>query len=77
MSQDDRPTELGAKLDTLIRLQALQLIANVQTVRDKAVLLSKAGLSSREIAGLCETTTNTISVALSNAKKTKSIEGKD
>ena len=39
MSQEDRPTDLGAKLDKLIRLQALQLIANVQTVRDKAVKL--------------------------------------
>jgi DNA-binding CsgD family transcriptional regulator len=53
----------------MIRLLALQMMEKGQTVRDRAVLLSKAGLSSREIAVLCDTTPNTISVALSNAKK--------
>jgi len=69
MSDDDRIARLEAKMDNVIRLLALQLISKEQTVRERAILLSKAGLSSREIAVLCDTTTNTISVALSQAKK--------
>jgi DNA-binding CsgD family transcriptional regulator len=71
MSQEDPTANLEAKLDIILRLLALQAIKDAQTVKEKAVLLSKAGISSREIAGLCDTTPNTISVALSNAKKGK------
>lgn len=71
MSQDDRIANLEAKLDIILRLLALQAIKDAQTVKEKAVLLNKAGITSREIAGLCDTTPNTISVALSNAKKGK------
>jgi DNA-directed RNA polymerase specialized sigma24 family protein len=69
MSQEDRIATLEAKLDVILRLLALQAIKEAQTVKEKAMLLSKAGISSREIAALCDTTPNTISVALSNAKK--------
>jgi DNA-directed RNA polymerase specialized sigma24 family protein len=69
MSQEDRIANVEAKLDMILRLLALQAIKDAQTVKEKAVLLSKAGISSREIATLCDTTPNTISVALSNAKK--------
>ncbi len=71
MSDDESASRVEAKLETLIRLMALQAIAGAQTVREKAVLLNKAGMSSRDIAALCDTTPNTISVALSNAKKGK------
>lgn len=69
MSDDDRVARIEAKVDILIRLLALQLLSKDQTVREKAILLNKAGLSSREIASLCDTTPNTISVAISQAKK--------
>lgn len=71
MSEEDSIAKLGGKMDTIIRLLALQSIKDVETVKEKAMLLSKAGMSSREIAALCDTTPNTISVALSNAKKAK------
>jgi DNA-directed RNA polymerase specialized sigma24 family protein len=69
MSDEDRITRLETKIDTVIRLLALQLLTKEQTVRERALMLNKAGLSSREIAGLCDTTPNTISVAISQAKK--------
>lgn len=71
MSQDDRIASLESKIETILRLLALQVINDAQTVKEKAVLLSKAGMASRDIAALCDTTPNTISVALSNAKKGK------
>lgn len=71
MIEQEAMERLEAKLDVMIRLLAMQLAAGGQTVREKAVLLNKAGLSVKDIAGLCDTTPNTISVALSNAKKEK------
>lgn len=71
---------LEEKLDTLIRLIALDVISDLKSVKERALLLSRAGLSPKEIASLCETTPNTVSVALSNARKeakTKSQDAKD
>jgi DNA-directed RNA polymerase specialized sigma24 family protein len=67
--EDEGVARLEAKLDTLIRLLALSVTADLQSIKDRAVVLSKAGLGPREIAALCDTTPNTVSVALSNAKK--------
>jgi DNA-directed RNA polymerase specialized sigma24 family protein len=79
MREQDGIARLEAKLDTLIRLMALNLLSDTQSVRERAVLLSKAGLPPKEIAALCDTTSNTVSVALSVAKKdakTKPTDGK-
>jgi DNA-directed RNA polymerase specialized sigma24 family protein len=57
------------KLDTLIRLFALSIIDGVEHTKEKAVLLSKAGLPPKEIAALCDTTPHTISVQLSAARR--------
>lgn len=67
--EEDGFARLEAKLDTLIRLMALSLMSDSQSVKERAVLLSKAGLPPKEIAALCDTTSNTVSVALSVAKK--------
>ncbi len=65
---DDRYSQLEAKLDTIIRLLALEIAFGPGTLKDRAVRLQRAGLASREIAELCDTTPNTVSVALSKAK---------
>lgn len=65
-------TELSrveAKLDTLIRLMALSIAPDSRSLKDRALLLNRAGISSKDIASLCETTTNTVSVAISAAKR--------
>ena len=62
-------SRIEAKLDTLIRLMALSVTAGSQTLKDRAVRLQRAGLSPKEIAALCDTTPNTVSVALSTAKR--------
>lgn len=65
----DRIAGLEDRLDTLIRLFAMTVINGLDSVKEKAVVLSKAGLAPKEIAALCDTTPNTISVALSQAKR--------
>lgn len=62
---------LGAKLDILIRLFAINAVASLESQKEKAVLLNKAGLTPKEIAQLLDSTPNTISVALSKDKKEK------
>lgn len=61
--------QLETKLDILIRLSALALIADVPGLKERAVRLSKAGLAPKDIAALCDSTPNAVSVALSAAKR--------
>lgn len=61
-------TRIEAKLDTMIRLLALNVAAGEGTLKDRAVRLQRAGLAPREIAELCDTTPNTVSVQLAKAK---------
>jgi hypothetical protein len=64
-----------AKLDLLIRLQALSLVKDFATMREKILFLGGAGLQPKTIADLLQTTSNHVSVALSMArKKSKSTE---
>ena len=62
---------INEKLDRIVRLLALNSIKPDQSVKDKAIALSSVGLSPKEIASLLGTTRNTISVALSTAKRSK------
>ena len=64
-------SRIEAKLDTLIRLVALAVAPESQSLRDRAVRLQRAGLAPRDIAALCDTTPNTVSVALSVVKRQK------
>ena len=52
----------------MIRLLALSVTSESQPLRERASRLQRAGLTPKEIALLCDTTPNTVSVALSNAK---------
>lgn len=60
---------LKAKLDTIIKLLALSVASDNHSLKDRALRLQRAGLSPKEIAAICDTTPNTVSVALSAAKR--------
>lgn len=68
-STDSGLSRVEAKLDIVIRLLALTVTSDSQSLKDRAVRLQRAGLSPKEIAALCDTTPNTVSVALSAAKR--------
>ena len=57
------------KLDTIIRLLALTVAPDTLSLREKAMRLDRAGLTPKDIASICDTTPNTVSVALSIAKR--------
>lgn len=61
--------EINAKLDTLIRIQALVAVRDLDTQKDKIVYLSGAGIRPKDIATILGTTSNTVNVAISNHKK--------
>ncbi len=63
--------EISNKLDVIIRLLGHQVSAQHETLETKASALKSMGLTSSEIAKICETTTGTISVRLTEAKKKK------
>lgn len=57
------------KLDLVARLLAYLVAAQHDNLEQRAVALSALGLSAAEIARVCNTTRNTISVRLAEAKK--------
>lgn len=57
------------KLDILIRLLALSVAPATDSLKDRAIRLSKAGMTPKEIALLFDTTPNTVSVILSAMKR--------
>lgn len=60
---------IEAKLDILIRLVAVRVVADKESQAEKAVLLRRAGIGPTEIAAILGTTPNTITVALAQSKK--------
>ncbi len=64
-----RSDDVADKLDTIIRLLALNVVSNSGSLRESAIQLSRAGMAPKDIAALCDTTPNTISVILSAAKR--------
>ncbi|QOJ18497.1 MAG: hypothetical protein HRU76_13255 [Phycisphaeraceae bacterium] len=70
MSTDNADlSRIEAKLDTLIRLLALSVASDNHSLKDRAIRLQRAGMTPKDIAALCDTTPNTVSVALSTAKR--------
>ena len=57
------------KLDTLVRLQAHSSVARLESQKEKILFLSKAGITPKDIADILGTTSNSVNVALSNARK--------
>ena len=61
------------KLDTLIKLQAFSLTKDFDSQKEKALFLHRSGLEPRAIAEILGTTSNSISVMLSKARKSGEI----
>lgn len=66
--------EIASKLDVLIKINAHLAIGGLPSQKDKILFLGKIGLPTRDIADILGTTTNTVSVALSNARKDGTIK---
>ena len=61
--------EVTERLDILIKLQAATMIATLESMKDKIILLGKAGLRPSLIAELVGTTSNHVNVVLSKNRK--------
>lgn len=69
MTRENRNVStIEAKLDTLIRLVALGLVPDTDSLKERAVRLQRAGIAPKDIAALCTSTPNAVRVALSMAK---------
>ena len=60
--------DLGSKMDTLIRLTALQVLGE-KTGAEAIALLDRAGLETELIAEIVSTTPATVRAALSRARR--------
>ena len=61
--------EIDAKLDTLIRIQALLAVRDIVTQKDRVVFLNSSGIRPKDIASILGTTANSVSVAIAKNKK--------
>jgi hypothetical protein len=61
--------DISAKLDILIKLQAVALTAPMASTKDKIMFLAQAGLRPTLIADILGTTANHVNVALSQGRK--------
>jgi len=66
---DEWVQALDRKIDVIIRLLAQNLVRDMKTQKEKILLLSSIGYKPIEIANFLGTTNNTVSVALTKAKK--------
>jgi DNA-directed RNA polymerase specialized sigma24 family protein len=62
-------TDPGPRLDTVINLLALNAVSDLSSLREKAVVLRRAGLAPKHIAALLGTTANAVSVSLSTRRR--------
>ncbi len=62
-------SRIESRLDTLIRLLALSVAPDDLSLKERAVRLQRVGMTPKDIAALCDTTANAVSVALSIAKR--------
>ena len=57
------------RLDLIIKLLAMNVMKEEETQKDKIIKLSKIGLQPKEIANILNTTSNTVRVTLSSARR--------
>ncbi len=69
----DKDADILARLDLLVRLQALSMMSRFESSKEKIQFLDAAGMEPKEIADLLQTSPNTVSVTLSKARKKKSV----
>jgi DNA-binding CsgD family transcriptional regulator len=71
-------SEFSAKLDTLIRLSALNLVRDMKTQKEQIAALSDAGFQPKEIAVVLRTSRNTVNVTLNAIRKERaSVESEE
>ncbi len=68
--------EINEKVDTLMRIQALLAVREMDIQKDKIIFLSSAGIRPKDIATILGTTSNTVNVAIAKHKKATSEKGK-
>ena len=73
MPSNDESTlqQISSKLDTLIRLTALNLVKDTKIQRNQIALLSEAGFQPKQIAEIIGSNSNVVSVTLNSLKKKK------
>ncbi|WXG46771.1 MAG: hypothetical protein WED05_08970 [Candidatus Atabeyarchaeum deiterrae] len=72
---DPQLSEIALRLDTLIRLSALNIIKDMKSQKKQIEVLFDAGLGPSQIATTIGTTTNTVNVTLSMIRKQRSGKG--
>ena len=68
---DELNAEILAKLDMLVKLQALSMVGRFESSKEKILFLSRVGMQPKEISELLQTSSNTVSVTLSKSKKSR------
>lgn len=71
MSEPIDLSDLAKRLDIIVQLLALRVTSDMDSLKDKAIMLERAGLTPKAIAGLFDTSPNTVSVALSSARRAR------
>jgi hypothetical protein len=73
---DPEFVDIAKKLDVIIRLIAISLTSG-RKKQDQFSILDRAGFRPREIAEIVGTTPNTVSVFLSNIRRSRNRKAKD
>ena len=68
MSKEQLLEDISAKITTMSRLLAYQTVSKM-TLSEGAPLLKRLGFSNSEIAAIYETSSNTVAVRITEAKK--------
>jgi hypothetical protein len=63
--------EILARLDMLVRLNALSMVKDLESSKDKILFLNKVGMQPKEIADLLHTTPNHVNVTLSKERSNR------
>jgi len=62
-------SEVSAKLDTLIRLSALNIVKDMKIQKNQIAVLSDVGFQPKDIADILRTTSGSVRVALTAIRK--------
>lgn len=68
-------SDVAEKLDTLIKLQAISAMRDIETKKEKILLLAACGLPNALIAKLTDSTPKSVSQTVYAAKKSEAENG--